>query len=79
MLNTMWRMPRVQEAGGDDPVPLAVGDGRAVERASRIHRASRREARSELRAARDLRDEGDDVDRDQRVGGGCAPEAQARA
>ena len=62
----------VEEAAGDEPVPLAFGDARPEEREVR-HDASG--AFAEARPIpRDLGQEDEDVDRDQDVGGGCRVE-----
>ena len=69
--------PGVQEPRGDDPPPVAVGDGRPEQRRMIDHRASDR-AEPRVRTRCQLGEEGGDVDRDQRVRGGRRPGPEAR-
>ena len=63
MLKPMWKRLAWRKPPVSEPVPLAFGDRRAEERRIRDHRLpSVREAAA---AARDLGQEGGDVERDQ--------------
>ena len=68
----------MQEAGSEEPVPLAVRDGGAEELEVAINGAAGRKRGAKRRTRTDLREERDHVDRDQDVCRRCPAEVDAR-